>query len=1491
MRRLALGWDPGSPISPHVGPRYIFEIGVGTGSAIRYHLLSDPNAVAIGLDIMDYRTVVRLVARELPPDRVQDCMRRFRFCRMDMAKLTSKNLNAVCIQHLGVPASALHHIHFSWQCRTTSKADRGFSHHRHPDGSPQSDLAKHDDRCLAVVLGVIHKLRQVNTHMLVSMEQPDNDIWLSLPAMRVLLQDPAWVVTRGNHCSAASSAMDAAWQVHNHFPWKLSIYVLAGLDPQRLPVLGLCNLDCAHRLEDAPRFHRNLICRRSNMVPGQRVVTDVMEKGRIPYFVFHQFWMSNCSLRQLTSEGPMTFVSARLVGREHARSRASAMLHCRLNHCGEKVMRATLQELGADEQECGAFAGTCRSCVAGKATRVPHNKHLPVARYYNERVHADLVEFEVFDIHGHKYALVLVEDLTRGKWVYPLRKKSDTGAALQTHCRQEGVMAILRADGGGEFGGRDAAVQVYIYGQESVLAICSMYGIRREETVAEVHDQNGVAELAIRRGVEAARTMLYAANLPKELWSYALRHWARVDWCVVNTSKGASPYKLRFGVPPVKEVRELRAFGARVSFRGKQADAGKLDMPGHRGVLLGRNPVNGGYEILDLEAVDPTVVTTVDVNKASFEELDVHHEPVGVSDEDLRLTATRLSVKQSWHYPPVRAVRETMRFPDEQGKGSVWRLYHKFRDDRILHLRKEHPEASWNELNRMCSMEWQQGLQSRAQQDSTLRLRALGDTSLTQSQHGAAAGEKSGGQATSEENSGGASAHTEKKSGGPTDRDAEEDLMSTRCQRCGKVESHDDNPMLLCDACDEGWHLGCLGPNGDGVDTMPSPPDKEWFCHKCRRAGMRIRIKVRRVGHVRGRVPWRAATMLDVRAGGMCSLRLEGEQTVRENLVLDEHEWYPAAIHATTLSTYVNSLTATEDMQHLPTDYIADAPKGMKAALDPANPLCQGWAEAMRQHMKTLFEKGVFSLVRRAELPEDPEILPVCWIYVVKPDKLKARLVLIGNRSNKQIVKPGAVRRDGEHDATRSQMDAETERAHRKYIELETASPTPRMSVWKMMFTIAIKLGYDIQHVDIVSAFTHTVPQRQVFVRVPEYLQSNSFSGYMLVRRNGFGMQESPYSLYIVVQNWMIDYGLVQSDFDPCVYVRSAAKASVWPEVFVIAQVDDFAFCGPTEWTRQAIDAFAETFDIERLGRVSRWQGMEVHWVDEGLFITQTRQVQLIVKRAGVLPGRNMQMPACGARSTKQWCPATDDERNYMKDKPYRSIVGACGYVCQGTRLDCAFSHKEAARYNSNPGPKHWARLLEMVQYLRKTAHYGILLPKAGGFGLSGSCDADYNGCPDERLSSSGVVIDLGGAPIAAVSRTQKWTARSVGQSEHGALAQCAAELLFYRRALRSLDLHQGVTGINVRDSLQADMYSDSNVAMAAAQRPANWMSDKFKHVECHMKFWHQYVAAGVLKLVKVASALNSSDVLTKLFTSVETFKAAAGHYVRPLPDAFRRIQ
>ena len=45
------------------------------------------------------------------------------------------------------------------------------------------------------------------------------------------------------------------------------------------------------------------------------------------------------------------------------------------------------------------------------------------------------------------------------------------------------------------------------------------------------------------------------------------------------------------------------------------------------------------------------------------------------------------------------------------------------------------------------------------------------------------------------------------------------------CQAC-KLDS-DDASMLLCDGCDQGYHLYCLRPKMDSI------PKGRWFCKEC----------------------------------------------------------------------------------------------------------------------------------------------------------------------------------------------------------------------------------------------------------------------------------------------------------------------------------------------------------------------------------------------------------------------------------------------------------------------------------------------------------------------------------------------------------------------------------------------------------------------------------------------------------------------------------
>ena len=990
-------------------------------------------------------------------------------------------------------------------------------------------------------------------------------------------------------------------------------------------------------------------------------------------------------------------------------------------------------------------------------------------------------------------------------------------------------------------------------------------GIHKQETVAEDHDQMGVAEAANRRAAEGVRTIMYAANLPKELWGELFQSWADVDWFIVNRAEGYSPYFLRYGRPPLREVGELRAIGSRVTYYGRREDATKLDMKGHRAVYLGRDRQNGGYRVLDVEAIDPVVRTVTDLSPQSFDEL-TDFEPTGVTDSDIKLTSEDMPLRTVWHYPPIRAVRDTIRLPDEPGKGSMWRCYQLYREQRMLELLNANNCLAPNDAKHQVDAEWREEVRKDVYRDPATRLARLAElaeaseaaTNTTRTKAGAPCsntpGTKAGAPSSNTPGTKAGARDAKNKSGGDNtsaDSESQDDL---RCQVCSKTD--DPENMLLCDACEQAFHIHCLG----GTSLPSTKVNQLWFCRKCRKVGMRIQVELPDAGRTRSGSRWCDAVILAAKPDGSCKLRDDVTQVVHDDIYLDTLKWYARETPATTSAMHAAIIASVTKVELTEAQMYDKPPRNATEALNESNALREYWAGAMLTHYKKLFKKGVFVVVDRQDLPADALILHHMWIYVVKVDKFSARLVVLGN--------------------------------HAPPTDTQTSSPTPRAPVWKFLFSLAVKMGYPIRHIDLSSGFCHTVPQRQIFMRMPQGLgDPNKF---LLVRRNLFGMPEAPADLYMANWNFMRSYGLEQTIFDPCVYVPNKANAEKWPMLFVILWVDDFAICAPTWWADEFVAAYSKVFDVEDLGLLKRWMGMEATWTAEGLYITHMRQVQMIVHRARLTDNRNVQIPMSGERLTKELCCKTDADREFMSDKPYRSLVAAIGYIANlGVRLDVAFAQSELSRYNDCAGPGHWEALINLLHYLRKHPNLGVLFPRTGGFELRATCDSDFNGCKDERTSKTGVTLDIGGALFNYICRAQKWTAKSVGAAEYHAMATCAAELLFYRQVLHAVGFKAGTCPVFKTDKPEADqwiptLFSDSTVALGNAAKPVNWLTEKLKHTEIHVNFFRQYVAEGYFKLAKIASELNPSDALTKLFPTRESFRKAIGHFMVELPFKYR---
>ena len=79
-------------------------------------------------------------------------------------------------------------------------------------------------------------------------------------------------------------------------------------------------------------------------------------------------------------------------------------------------------------------------------------------------------------------------------------------------------------------------------------------------------------------------------------------------------------------------------------------------------------------------------------------------------------------------------------------------------------------------------------------------------------------------------------------------------------------------------------------------------------------------------------------------------------------------------------------------------------------------------------------------------------------------------------------------------------------------------------------------------------------------------------------------------------------------------------------------------------------------------------------------------------------------------------------------------------------------------------------------------------------------------------------------------------------------------------------------------------LFSDSASALASAEKPVGWLSDKLKHVQNHIHFFRQWVQLGLLKLSKVSGKINPANIGTKGFNSPQQFQDERALTMSSLP-------
>ena len=170
----------------------------------------------------------------------------------------------------------------------------------------------------------------------------------------------------------------------------------------------------------------------------------------------------------------------------------------------------------------------CPACTEANATHLSHRGSRYQPSYPGSLIHGDTVGPFKRSSRGHHYALILVDDHSRFKFVLPLVRKSDAPALMRKFVadfnRATGQLAgqptrrigHFHSDNAGEFVSREFSEFL-----DSSL-------ISQSTSPPHVHDLNGVAERAIRSCMEHVRSDLAASHSPIGYWDYALEHAADI---------------------------------------------------------------------------------------------------------------------------------------------------------------------------------------------------------------------------------------------------------------------------------------------------------------------------------------------------------------------------------------------------------------------------------------------------------------------------------------------------------------------------------------------------------------------------------------------------------------------------------------------------------------------------------------------------------------------------------------------------------------------------------------------------------------------------------------------------------------------------------------------------------------------------------------------------------------------------------------------------
>ncbi|XP_048501643.1 uncharacterized mitochondrial protein AtMg00810-like [Beta vulgaris subsp. vulgaris] len=354
---------------------------------------------------------------------------------------------------------------------------------------------------------------------------------------------------------------------------------------------------------------------------------------------------------------------------------------------------------------------------------------------------------------------------------------------------------------------------------------------------------------------------------------------------------------------------------------------------------------------------------------------------------------------------------------------------------------------------------------------------------------------------------------------------------------------------------------------------------------------------------------------------------------------------------------------------------------------------------------------------------------------------------------------------------------------------------------------------------DVKNAFLHGELQEHVYMKLPPGYQG---LGHRLV---------------------------VQSEGD---YVKQLHNSKEDVMLVILVYVDDLIIASNSMNAIERTKALLSShFQMKDLGILRYFLGIEVDHCNSGIFLSQKKYIQDLLKEYGMMNCKPVRLPMDShtklSSTLGDLLPCAEE---------YQKLVGKLIYLSL-TRPDVTFTVNVLSRFMHKPTNVHMQAAKRVLRYLAGSMSQGILLANTSSAHLQAFCDSDWAGCASTRRSTSGFCILLGDSPISWKSKRQSVVARSSAEAEYRSMALTICEVMWLKQLFQDL----GVTNMH-----KTPVFCDNQAALAIASNPVH--HEKTKHVDIDCHFIRDKTNEGVVLPTYVSTKHQVVDVFTKLLST-----------------------